>query len=89
MVRHFRLLYLHGFLSSPLSGKAGKNMDYFWSLDFMDSIEIPKIPTGPADAVRYLQLIIRNRKFTSNRKLSWGLLCNKSVSNFGCADCSG
>ena len=62
-MRHFRLLYLHGFLSSPLSGKAGKNIDYFWSLDFMDSIEIPKIPTGPADAVRYLQLIIRNRKF--------------------------
>ena len=38
-------------------------MDYGRSLGFTDSIETPKIPTGPTDAIRHLELIIRNRKF--------------------------
>jgi len=58
----FLLLYLHGFLSSPLSKKAQKTIDYGKSIGIFDAIEVPSLPVGPADTIERLHLLIRSRE---------------------------
>lgn len=51
----YRLLYLHGFNSSPQSYKARMLHEYMSVLGLGDRIDIPAIPPDPADAVSLLQ----------------------------------
>lgn len=50
-----KILYLHGFNSSPESRKARVLHDYMKRTGLQDRIEIPKIPPVPADAIELLQ----------------------------------
>jgi predicted esterase YcpF (UPF0227 family) len=63
MIRN-RILYLHGFNSSPESYKAKLLKVYMRRYDLSDYIEIPRIPTIPVDAIELLrgqaELIIRD-----------------------------
>ena len=50
-----KLLYLHGFNSSPQSHKARLLYDYMQHSGLGDRIEIPEIPPLPTDAIQVLQ----------------------------------
>jgi len=52
------LLYLHGFLSSPQSKKAQQTLAYCAQIGLADSIEIPELDAGPAEAIKQLRKII-------------------------------
>ena len=51
-----RILYLHGFNSSPRSYKARLLFDYMHKLGLGDRIEIPAIPPQPEQAIKLLLL---------------------------------
>jgi predicted esterase YcpF (UPF0227 family) len=50
-----KILYLHGFNSSPDSHKARVLHDYMKRTGLPDRIDIPEIPPVPADAIELLQ----------------------------------
>ena len=50
-----KILYLHGFNSSPESHKARVLRDYMQQIGLGDYIDIPEIPPVPADAIKLLQ----------------------------------
>jgi len=50
-----KILYLHGFNSSPESHKAQVLHDYMKRTGLGDRIDIPEIPPVPADAIELLQ----------------------------------
>ena len=50
-----KILYLHGFNSSPDSHKARVLHDYMQRTGLSDRIDIPEIPPAPADAIKLLQ----------------------------------
>ena len=50
-----KILYLHGFNSSPDSHKARVLHDYMKRTGLSDRIDIPEIPPVPADAIELLQ----------------------------------
>jgi hypothetical protein len=50
-----KILYLHGFNSSPDSHKARVLHDYMKRTGLSDRIDIPEIPPVPADAIQLLQ----------------------------------
>ena len=50
-----RILYLHGFNSSPQSYKARLLLEHMQDAGLGDYIEIPEIPPQPADAIALLQ----------------------------------
>ena len=50
-----KILYLHGFNSSPDSHKARILFDYMKRKGLSDYIDIPQIPPAPADAMELLQ----------------------------------
>jgi len=50
-----KILYLHGFNSSPDSRKARVLHDYMERTGLSDRIDIPEIPPVPADAIELLQ----------------------------------
>jgi predicted esterase YcpF (UPF0227 family) len=50
-----KILYLHGFNSSPESHKARMLHDYMQSKGMGNRIDIPKIPPVPAEAITMLQ----------------------------------
>lgn len=50
-----KILYLHGFNSSPDSHKARILLDYMQRKGLSDYIDIPEIPPAPADAMELLQ----------------------------------
>lgn len=52
------LLYLHGFLSSPLSQKAQQTIKYCEQIGFGDFIAVPTLNVGPADTIEQLKVIL-------------------------------
>ena len=50
-----KIIYLHGFNSSPDSHKARVLHDYMQRTGLSDRIDIPEIPPAPADAIKLLQ----------------------------------
>lgn len=55
----FGCLYLHGFLSSPQSGKAQQTLDYFRQHYSPEQLLIPQLPFAPADAAELMQESLR------------------------------
>lgn len=53
-----KLLYLHGFNSSPKSFKAQLFVDYFKKKGRLDLLVCPQIPTAPEEAIDCLEQII-------------------------------
>lgn len=52
-------MYLHGFLSSPLSRKAQQTISYWEQKGFKKSIKAPRLCQGPADSIDQLKAILR------------------------------
>jgi len=52
------LLYLHGFLSSPLSQKAQQTVNYCEQTGLGDFIEVPALGAGPAETIDQLKSIL-------------------------------
>ena len=52
------LLYLHGFLSSPLSKKAQQTVCYCEQLGLADSIAVPQLSNGPSETIEELRVFI-------------------------------
>ena len=63
-----KILYLHGFNSSPGSHKAGVLHDYMKRKGLSDRIDIPEIPAAPVDAIGLLQQ--RAKEITKRYALS-------------------
>ena len=62
VLKQLRILYLHGFKSSPSSLKAQQTMQYFAQLDLAQNLHIPHLPPEPSLAIEqamflYEQLI--------------------------------
>lgn len=55
-----RIIYIHGFNSSPDSQKAQSFSHYCNLQGLKDSISIPLLPYDPAQAIKVLESIIRN-----------------------------
>jgi len=53
-----KLLYLHGFNSSPQSHKAQLVMQYLREIDKLDCLICPQIPAVPADAKVFLENLV-------------------------------
>ncbi len=53
------LIYLHGFLSSPLSKKAQQTIHYCDQVGLADSIAVPQLRNGPSESIEELRAIIR------------------------------
>ncbi|MCK5394946.1 MAG: esterase YqiA [Gammaproteobacteria bacterium] len=64
-----KLLYLHGFNSSPQSFKAQLVIDYLKAKDCLDLLICPQIPTVPEEAKQFLEQIVEEA--LENHQLSF------------------
>ena len=64
-----KLLYLHGFNSSPQSHKAQLVTDYMQQMDCLDQLICPQIPTVPAEAKYFLEQLVEET--LTNSKLNF------------------
>ena len=58
----FTLLYLHGFLSSPQSGKAQQALAYAAQLGCEENLLIPFMTEGPAETIAMLTELLEKRQ---------------------------
>lgn len=58
----FTLLYLHGFLSSPQSGKAQQTLAYAAQMGCEENLLVPFMKDGPAETIAALTKLLQQRQ---------------------------